>query len=133
LTLDEITSAIASATGLTVGDEIFASSMPNEPDEAVCVYEYPGMAPTFVQGSAAIDLEHPRVQCVFRGEQGDYETPRDTAETAYRYLAGVANQSLSSTRYLNIMPLQSPFSLGPDGNGRPRVAFNLQIDKAVSA
>jgi chloramphenicol 3-O-phosphotransferase len=132
-TIDEIATFVASACSLTVGTDLFKGMLPPEPDEAACVYEYPGSAPDYVMGSASIDQENPRVQIVFRGERDDYETPRDTAETAYRALAAVANQSLSSTRYLNIEPLQSPFALGPDGNGRHRIAFNCQITKAVSA
>lgn len=133
MTIDEIATFVATACSLTVGTTLFKASIPPSPDAAACVYEYPGLAPDYVMGSALISHEYPRVQLVFRGTKGDYETPRTTAETAYRAIAAVANQSLSSTRYLNIMPLQAPFSLGPDENGRPRVAFNCQLAKAVSA
>jgi hypothetical protein len=133
LTLDEIATFVATACGLTVGTTVFKGSMPATPDAACCVYEYPGLAPDFVFGSASISTEYPRVQILFRGTRDDYESPRDLAETAYQAIAAVANQSLSSTRYVNIEPLQAPFGLGPDGNGRHRIAFNCQLSKAVSA
>lgn len=132
-TLDEIATFVASACSLTVGTTLFKGAMPDTRDVCAAVYEYPGLGPEFVFGQAAISVEYPRVQVAFRGVKDDYATPRATAETAYRALAAAPPQSLSGTRYLRLLPLQAPFKRETDANGRIVIAFNVQLEKELSA
>lgn len=133
MTLDELATFVASACSLTVGTDLFKGHLPDDPDACAALLEYPGSRPTMLFGQSAIALEYPRVQCVFRGDAGDYATPRATAETAYRAMAAASAQSISSTRYLAMEPMQSPFSMGRDSKSRVRVAFNVRLTKGLSA
>lgn len=132
-TLDEMGVFLAAACSLTVGTTLFKGQLPATPDTCMAVYEYPGASPDFVFGRAAISVESPRVQVAVRGAKDDYSTPRATAETAYRAIAAAAPQSISSTRYLRMVPLQSPFQRERDEHGRVVIAFNVQLDKELSA
>lgn len=131
--LDEMATFIASACSLTVGATLFKGKLPATPDTCAAIYEYAGVGPDFVMGTAAISLEYPRVQIAFRGAKDDYSTPRTTAETAFRACAAAAPQSISSTRYLRMTPLQSPFQRERDDLGRVVIAFNVQLEKELSA
>lgn len=132
-TLDELGAFVASACSLTLGTTVFLGMMPSAPDACIALYEYPGLGPDFVFGQSAVSLESPRVQVLVRGAKSDYEAPRAVAETAYRACAAAGAQLISGTRYLRIAPLQSPFRLGTDDNGRVLIAFNLQVEKGLSA
>jgi hypothetical protein len=107
--------------------------LPANPNTCVAVYEYGGLAPSMTFGAAAIAIEYPRVQVVARGEPKDYVGPRAVAETAYRAMAAAAHQSISSTRYLAMEPIQPPFLLRKDSNDRYEIAFSVQITKELSA
>ena len=128
----EVATFIASAASLTAATDLFTNALPASPDEAVVVYEYAGLPSTYVFGSAQIDREFPRIQIVCRGEKDDIDPPRALAETIYKAIGAVANQSLSGTRYHAITPLQPPFLMGHDANGRPLIVFNCQVDKEPS-
>lgn len=132
-TLDDIATFIASAATLTVGTNLFKGQMPMSPDACTAIHEYAGLPPDHVFGTTAIATEYPRVQIVCRGAVNDYQTPRATAETIYRALAAVTNQTLTSTRYQLFRPLQAPFLIGKDAVGRLLVGFNCQIMKELSA
>lgn len=132
-TLDELAAFVESATDFEEGTDLFKGLIPEEPDECVVLREYPGTLGRYTFGVIGVTTEAPRVQIVCRGAREDYATPRDTAETIYQALSAVANQSLSSTRYLSVTPLQPPFPLGTDANARVSIVFNVAIEKAVSA
>lgn len=131
-TLDELATRIATAGSLTVGEDCFKGTMPAEPDFCAAVAEYGGLSPDFEFDATGITGDHPRVQVIVRGAPDDYATPRAKAETIYRNLATVAGDTLSSTKYFDITPLQPPFKMMQDKNGRYVIAFNCQIWKALS-
>lgn len=134
MVLDDLATLLATACSLTVGTTLFKGAMPATPDACLALIEYPGIGPDFVFGQAAIAQESPRLQVLCRGGRDDYETPRDVAETAYRALAAAQPQTIASTRYQRFLPLQAPFRLGAqDENGRYVIAFNVQVDKELSA
>jgi hypothetical protein len=128
--LDELGSFLASAGVGTVGADLFLAHEPPDPDALIALYEYGGSAPVHAQGADAPALEMPRVQVVARGARGDYAEARARAERAYRSLDGIANRTIQNAWYVRVRALQSPFSLGPDANGRYRIAFNAEITKA---
>jgi hypothetical protein len=131
-TLDELGSFIANAAGLTVGEDCFKGTMPATPDVCAAIAEYGGLSPRYVFGTSGIADDMPRVQVLVRGTVDDYAGPRALAETIYRALSNVANQTLSGTRYLAVTPLQPPYSLLQDDLDRYVVGFNCQIEKALS-
>jgi len=132
--LDEVATYLQDTVSAgTIGTSLFKGIMPTTPDVCVAVYEYGGLAPDHGFGTAAISVEYPRIQIVVRGAAQDYDGPRDRAETIYQALAKVANTTLSSTQYLSIDPIQSPFLLRRDANGRVEIVFNCQVIKGLSA
>jgi len=131
-TLDELGAYLATEMTLVVGTTIFLGSLPPKPDVCLAIRETGGSPPTGGLGTTGIQYEFPSVQIVVRGAPDDYETPRTTAETAYRKLAEIEAESLSSTAYLMAMPLQSPFFLQQDKNDRLLIAFNAAIEKEPS-
>lgn len=128
-TLDELATFLTNA-GLS---NIQKGQIQPTPDACTVIYEYGGLAPDHVFGQSAIEIEHPRVQIACRGIPGDYAGPRARAETAYRAMAAASAQSISSTRYLTMEPIQPPFLIDRDRDNRILVGFNCQISKALSA
>jgi hypothetical protein len=128
--LDELGSLLASAGLGTIGTDLFLAHEPPDPDALIALHEYGGTAPLHAQGTDAPALEMPRVQVVTRGARDDYTGARERAERAYRALGGISNRTIQGTWYVRVRALQSPFSLGPDANGRHRIAFNVEVTKA---
>lgn len=120
-------------SALTTGiSTVKTGAMPSNPNECIAVLEYGGVSPDMVFGQSSVEIEHPRLQILFRGEPKDYETPRAAAEVVYRAMAAASAQNISSTRYLTFEPLQTPFKLRTDENDRHEIAFNVSVSKALS-
>ena len=123
----------------TIGTTIHMGMMPETPDACCAVYEYGGIAPEYIFGTAGIGIETPAVQVVFRGAKDDYATPRANAATAYNGLASVECTTLTSTSggtsalYHWIHPSQAPFLMQRDANGRVYIAFNCLAEKELSS
>lgn len=131
MVLTELASLVTAATGLTVATSLFLGQLPETPDVCAALIEYSGLAPEATFGEP-IAIERPKVQLVFRGGAHDYQAARALAEAAYQALAGVANQVVEGTRWVNVQPLQAPFFLKRDAKFRPHIAFNVLIEKEVS-
>ena len=117
-------------SGLSTGiSTIKTGSMPSNPNECIAILEYGGFTPDMVFGQSAIEIDHPRLQILFRGEPKDYDTPMSAATVAYRAMASAGAQTISGTRYLALTPIQPPFLLRKDENDRFEIAFNVAPDK----
>ena len=57
----------------------------------------------------------------------DYTVARAQIETVRRLLSAVENTTMGTGRYLKITPLQSPFPLDPDSQGRERLIVNFDV------
>ena len=130
-TLTELATFIT--TNLSVTTPVRKGSMPPNPNSVVAIYEYGGLTPDHVFGQSAIEIEHPRVQIAVRGEPAQYAEPRAVAETIYRGMSAASAQSIASTRYLTMEPIQPPFLITRDDNNRAIIGFNVQLSKALSA
>lgn len=110
---------------------IFRGMLPDQPDAAIGLLEYGGMAPVRAMFPAVVQ-EQPRVQVLVR--QPTYDGARAKAEAIFTALDGVGNTTLTSTgpRYGWIAALQSPFLLTRDANARVVLALNLQVRKGLS-
>jgi len=113
------------------GNYIFEAQMPAECDTGVVLSEYGSEEPEYVLSTSGVYIEHPRFQVQCR--HTDFATGRALIETWYRALATVVNQTLGSTKYLRIEPLQSPFSVNPpqDKQGRWEWMFNCRTEKEL--
>jgi len=120
------------ALSLTGGTNLFAVPFPEaSQDQAVCLIEYPGEAPEHAAGAsiAAPLYERPRFQIICRDVEANAATCRALAESIYVQLDGLADTTLSGTRYLLVRALQSPFYLSMDGRNRHRYVTNYTAEK----
>jgi hypothetical protein len=104
------------------------------PDELGVIAEYGGLQHEARFGVIGIGYERPTIQVLFRGKPHDYATPMIRARQAFQALASVQPgmiSSYSNTQYLEIIPIQSPFSLGKDHNERYEIACNYLIKKEL--
>jgi hypothetical protein len=75
-------------------------------------------------------IDRPRVQVTVHART--YAAADAQAQACHRALARIVNQTAADgTRYLRVVPIQSPFELGLDTAGRAVVAFNVECWKAV--
>jgi hypothetical protein len=124
--------AATTALGLTAGTNLFSVPFPERAQEqAVCLIEYPGSAPEHGAGPSltAPHYEVPRFQIICRDATSMAATCRALAESIYVNLDGLADTTLSGTRYMHVKALQSPFYLSQDQNGRHRVVCNYEATK----
>lgn len=130
----EIVDFLASEGLGTAGVDLFENFLPNDPDAAGVVKESGGSGPDMGFGSVGVQFENPTVQIIFRGAPEDYAGPRAKAQTAFNSMASIsAPQSLGSTKYLLVIPLQQPFPLGGrDESKRWNIACNYLIKKEQS-
>lgn len=130
--LDELAAHLQAESIGVVGTDLFKGRMPDTPDSALTLYEYGGLAPTHVYGLYDEDgraerlLESPRVQLMARG--GDYAVTRQWIEDAMRAL-DLAGETLTGLEYVRVAPVESPFLLDQDANGRWRFVVNVQVEK----
>ena len=123
---------VANGVGTAVGTDVFRGFMPPLPDVCVGVYETGGSAPENGFGTTGLLHEFPNVQIIVRGAPKDYATPRATADVAWRKLAEIQGTTLGSTKYLIVLPLQSPAPLSKDARLRWLIAFNARCEKELS-
>lgn len=121
----------------TIGTDIFKSYSPNKPDSVLIIYETGGDRPQDTFGSTNVAVwENPRIQIVSRSTE--YQTARNTAESTFRILVDVTNQTIKASSldtgsfYLRINAIQSPFRLGIDDNHRNLVVCNFDVMKTLS-
>lgn len=128
---EEIARYLAEQGVGTVGVNLFAGGMPDQPDEALAVIPYYGRQPQLERGATPdVGIEYPRAQILARANH-----PRralELAERPYRVLARLANRRLSGTWYVGVVPLQSPYSVGRDEAGRYLAGFNIEAMKGPS-
>ncbi len=102
-------------------------------DANVTLFETGGMATVQTMSTgpgAASTIERPRVQIVCRDK--DYAVARTVAGICFNLVDGLRERSINGTRYLWMAAVQSPFYLDTDGNGRTRIAFNVDVMKTLS-
>ncbi len=123
--------------GLTGGSNLFAGTLPPAAADGAldaALVDYFATRPSEPAFGAA-DLKHewPRIQVLVRGPQDDIAAAMSMANGLYRGFGRVQAQTLSGTFYKQIRCLQPPFFLKWDDNRRPIVAFNIEVEKDVSA
>lgn len=134
--LDELL-AFFQAQGIgTPGTSLFAGSqavLPAGDGPFTRIIEYGGQ-PAIRAMRGTVVAEQPRAQVCAHART--YAAARAKAEAAYKaclHANDAGPVALSGTIYLGLTPLQPPFDLGPDENGRAQVAWNLEALKKVSA
>lgn len=129
--LDELGAYLAAnITGpqsLTLGTNLYLGRLPDSPDTCVAIFETGGTLPEQTMGGTLAVLERPRVQVVTR--RAGYSDARTLAYNVWNTLEGVANESLSGTRFLRVSAVQSPYPLERDSSDRIIIVQNFDVIK----
>lgn len=108
---------------------LFEQNLPNEPDNAVGLYEYGGAAPRQTLGNRN-PTENPRLQVLVR--HVEVETALQWSKLIMHYLITINDQELSGVRYIKISAASGPGGLGTDSEDRHRYSTNFQVEKEWS-
>ena len=132
--LDAVGAHLA-ANGIgVVGTSIFLSQIPDSPDFAIGIFEYPGLPSTKAFGTTVL-IENARFQVMVRssrpGVANAYVTARNKAEAIYVLLDGAGKLTLSGKAYYYIEALGPPSPLTEDENKRQLITCNYSANKQV--
>lgn len=130
--LDDVIAYLDSSLAtLTAATNLFATVMPESPDDVVAVTETPGPAPVDTMGTGAPSVETPRLQVLSRAEHP--ATAKARAREAWLALGAIGEGLLGGgdRRVLRVQVDQSPFVVGRDGNDRIIYGFNCQAWRDV--
>ena len=132
-TVDALIAWLAAAGLGTAGTTLFGSlsvAIPNGAGPVTHLIEYGGATPDETQTDDGTAIDRPRVQVTVHATS--YSAADTQAQACHRALARVVNRTAADgMRYLRVAPIQAPFELGLDANGRAVVAFNLECWKSV--
>lgn len=121
---------VAQSHASAVGTDIFVNQLPDTPDEAISVYDTPGLESdqAFNDGSAGeAVLIHPAVQVRKRHTDGD--DAMDDALGIFNELDGLGKATLNSVDYEYIKANHMPYLLEIDEKRRPVVVCNYQLTR----
>jgi len=130
--LDDLCDKLSSGSiGLTSGTNLFADEWPDAPDTAAVVAEAGGYAPVHAMSASPGQAvaERPRVQVLTRAPK--YRSARQLMHNIVQTLDGLNNTTINGTRYLQIVAVSSPTTMGVDASGRKRCVCNLDVIKAL--
>ena len=122
--LDDIRIRLQAVSGIEDGTwRIYLSFMPDDRDEAITIYEEPGMPP---EGPWKID--YPEISIIVRGTKHGYSAARDKGQDVFDALHN--EEALITSSYVSILAANSaPLSLGEDDNRRPLLKWRFKIIK----
>lgn len=112
----------SASTRFSLGVNTTLNFMVDEPHTATSIIEYSGGAPEFVFAGDLPTFENARVALTFRSTSST--KARANAHAAWVAVGSIANESLSGKSWLRATPLQSPFFLRRDEQGRSVFQFS---------
>ncbi len=119
------------STRFTLGTNAFLNHLPDEPNTATSLVEYGGGEPDYVFANDLPVNENQRVQIACRSTSS--ATARANVNAAWVAVSGIANESLSSHSWLRAKPVQSPFLMRRDEQGRVIFAFNCDCARRTTS
>jgi hypothetical protein len=130
MVVEELAAFLVAQGLATLKVDLWLHVAPDDPDDCAFIIEYAGDEPDFIQNDRMVEVERPRVQVTVRGEKP--EVTRLRAERLYQSLMKIENESLSGTRYLSCIPIDTPAMIGRDESGRFLSTVNFRIEKELS-
>lgn len=121
--------ASISTADLTLGTNLFLSTLPDSPDTCVAVIQGGGVEPEDTFGTSHPILEQPSIQTLVRASS--YATAESLAVDIFKSLTSVENQTLTSTLYQKITAQQSPFPIEEDERERIIMSCNFSVIKNI--
>ena len=121
--LKDIIDESSSNLVLTFGTDLFIATMPTEPDNCVCLYDYPGGP----QGK--FDHEFPNVQVKVRNR--DYQTGYALCRDIKYFLHDEHNNEvINTTRYIRIYCISDILYLKQDEKNRYLWSINFSAERS---
>jgi hypothetical protein len=112
-----------SGLGLVFGTDLFIASMPDQPNNAVCLYDAGGAE----QGQFA--YEQPNIQVIVRNI--NYQTGYSLCRDIKYYLHQERNnETWNGTRYISISCRSDILTLGQDKKNRYEWSINFRIERS---
>lgn len=116
--------------GLVFSTNLFASLLPDSPDQCVAIFEYSPAPSDFTMGSGSLQtalpaIEEARFQIMARDVDGNYATNETRIENIYRAILQMFGQTIGGTFYQRFEPIQRPFLLHRDEKRRIFHCFNF--------
>jgi hypothetical protein len=129
MTLLEDIIAYLVGVGLVAGDGIdaFRDFIPDDPDNIVCLYEYPGepIGPYS-------DTAHRSIQVIVRNKNASEAQKHANALCgAFRPLSESLRIDFTTTRWGQVYVRQTPFKIKQDERNRTQYGFNLGITTII--
>lgn len=105
----------------TVGTDLFAERMPDNPARCVSIVTYGGGMPEYTHDNNSVAYESPRVQVTARDATaaGAYSL----ADAAYRALG---RRNAYTQQWLSVAPMSMPFLFNRDAQERVLYMFNIE-------
>lgn len=123
---DVMTYLSTAGLGLTLGTNLFGSYLPDQPDQCVAIFEYPGSPSDFTMGSGVLPVvEETRFQVMARDVEVNYAVNELLIQSIYRSILTVINVTLSGTWYQRWEAIQAPFFLHRDEKVRVHHVLNF--------
>lgn len=117
---------------LTLGTNLFYSLIPETVDNVVALYENTGAPPNFTMGSVNLpQMERPQLQALVRNTS--YASGRTLAESIYRTLTAIANQTINGNQYLRVEAIGMPSLLERDATKRVVFTINFDVVRLLAA
>lgn len=121
---DCLTYLAGAGLGLTPGVNLFLSLLPDSPDQAVVLDEYPGDT-DWTMSTALPAVEEYHFQLTSRDTEENYNTNQIRIQAIYRSLITVSNQTIGGTLYLWFEPVHTPTFLHRDEKRRIHHVFSF--------
>ncbi len=113
-----------SGLGLVFGTDLFVGPMPDGTDTCVGVFDTGGF-----DEEANYTYERPTIQVRSRGDVDGYRTAMIRAQDIKEVLRAVSNETLNSTRYVQVWPQGDIIYAGRDEKSRPIFTVNFRIHR----
>ena len=127
--LDDLNVFLAAYTptlNLVPNTNFFGGLMPNSPDDATALFEYPGEPPTYTMGTQPTPvISHPRIQILCRSVS--YATGRALIEAIVRALETIMNTTVNGVYYERIERVADPALLHRDAARRTFFSANMAV------
>jgi hypothetical protein len=124
--LVDLATYLDTQTAWTLATDLFIGYLPESPDGATVLHEYPGNPPLETMGvDAQPAVIRPRVQIEAR--DATYPLARARSRLAYQRLVLLTNTTVNGAYYERVDPLQEPFALRNDESDRWVFVFNVDV------
>lgn len=125
--LDELATYLRSqgvaSTSQSASWAVFEGFEPDTPDKCISLFETGG-DPN--EQHEATPIDRPTFQLRVRSDDYGYSTGRSKVAAARTSLELIGNTTLSGWRYIHVVAMSEPVSLGVDENQRPRWVQNYR-------